>query len=309
MANQHHLGAVLAIANEVERLVMDATIRARFTDSIARLCKMVEDYARAQPPYIKKHERAKKRAAKFKLARGTPGCVDELCPPTQGWIRTSCEDNRFVKVALVVCGYYRPAESVNPLLWFGLFGSAGIQRKPTENEVLMCDFFLLATIHDHELRKPTDTRLFPDKYDGKWFERDEFRGFLWKEYRFPRQFYSEVSPVNEKKLSVLTRALERVKAQKTEETKQNRKTTIFAIIISFIVVLVFELFVYFLPITWLKNHPDSYGLQGGIILFIVFSILGFCKRQWRKFCWGVALLALLVLILSLLGGPTKSNVN
>ncbi len=106
--------------------------------------------------------------------------------------------------------------------------------------------------------------------------------------------------------------LDKLDEQKPAETEQNRKTTIVAIIISLFIIIIFVLslrFIPFTPFTWLKNHPDSYGLQGGTIFLIVFSIFGLCKRQWRKFCWGVALLALLVLILSLLGGPAKSNVN
>ena len=94
------------------------------------------------------------------------------------------------------------------------------------------------------------------------------------------------------------------------ETKQNRKTTIVAIIISFIVDLVFELLVYFVPFSWVKNHPNSYGLQGSIIFLIPCLIVGLFKPQSRKWCWGVAGLAFLLLIVSLLGGsPADSNVN
>lgn len=55
-------------------------------------------------------------------------------------------------------------------------------------------------------------------------------------------------------------------------------------------------------IAWLKNHPHSYGLTGGVIFLILFFVLGFFKAQWRPWCWGTAVIALLVLILSLLGG-------
>ncbi len=98
-------------------------------------------------------------------------------------------------------------------------------------------------------------------------------------------------------------------SKKPAETEQNRKTTIVAIIISFIVDLVFELLVYFVPFTWVKNHPNSYGLQGSIIFLIPCLIVGLFKPQYRKGCWGVGAIAFIVLLLSLIGGPADSNVN
>ena len=55
---------------------------------------------------------------------------------------------------------------------------------------------------------------------------------------------------------------------------------------------------------WVKNHPHIYGLTGGVILLIIFSILGLFKPQWRNWCWGTAGITFLVLILSLLGGKS-----
>lgn len=98
-------------------------------------------------------------------------------------------------------------------------------------------------------------------------------------------------------------------SKKPAETEQNRKTTIIVIIISLIVDLVFELLVYFIPITWVKNHPNSYGLQGSIIFLIPCLIVGLFKPQYRKWCWGVGAIAFIVLLLSLMGGPADSNVN
>jgi hypothetical protein len=56
---------------------------------------------------------------------------------------------------------------------------------------------------------------------------------------------------------------------------------------------------------WLKRHPHSYGLIGGAIFLILFFILGLLKSQWRNWCWGTAVIAFLVLILSLLGGRSS----
>jgi len=58
-------------------------------------------------------------------------------------------------------------------------------------------------------------------------------------------------------------------------------------------------------INWIKKHPHSYGLTGGVILLIIFSVLGLLKSQWRSWCWGTAVIAFLVLILSLLGGKSR----
>lgn len=96
------------------------------------------------------------------------------------------------------------------------------------------------------------------------------------------------------------------------ETKQNRKTTIVAIIISLFIICIFVLSVRFIPLTlltWLKNHPNSYGLQGSIIFLIPCLIVGLFKPQYRKWCWGVGAIAFIVLLLSLMGGPADSNVN
>lgn len=53
---------------------------------------------------------------------------------------------------------------------------------------------------------------------------------------------------------------------------------------------------------WVKRHPHGYGLTGGFVFLILFFVLGLFKAQWRDWCWGTAGIALLVLILSLLGG-------
>jgi hypothetical protein len=101
-------------------------------------------------------------------------------------------------------------------------------------------------------------------------------------------------------------------AKKLAETGQDTKRMIGAIIISLLVVCIFELSVWFAPVTpfsWLKNHPNSYGLQGAIVFLVPCIFVGLLKRQYRKWCWGVGLVALLVLILSLLGGPPSGNVE
>lgn len=58
-------------------------------------------------------------------------------------------------------------------------------------------------------------------------------------------------------------------------------------------------------VNWFKRHPRSYSLMGAVIFLILFFILGLFKAQWRYWCWGVAGLAFLVLVVSLLGGRPR----
>jgi len=83
-------------------------------------------------------------------------------------------------------------------------------------------------------------------------------------------------------------------------TEQKAKPTIIAIVISLILILLFELLVYIVPITWVTNHPHSYGIQGSIICLISCLIIGYFKPRWRKWFWGGAVIAFLAVLLSLL---------
>jgi hypothetical protein len=225
--------ALHEIANKVDKLIIDPTVRARFTKHIDQFCIMVEDYGQALQPYAEKLERTKKQLMKIKQPPNTRIRLVDKCPPPKGWIKTFYTDNYCVNVPMSVI--YRPSEPVNPLPWFGIFGNPGIQREPTENEKLMCEYMLLAVIHDRELRQPTDRPLFSNKYNDKWFERDKFREAVWTYYHYS---YNKPSllcypATDQEKLSQLNRALERVKAdllvkvdlaQKPAETGQDIKT-------------------------------------------------------------------------------------
>jgi len=100
----------------------------------------------------------------------------------------------------------------------------------------------------------------------------------------------------------------RVKVEREQQgpaparTEQRVRRIIVGLGISLTLIVVFELLVHIGPLTWFKNHPNSYGIQGGIIFLILSFVMGLFKSNWRKWCWGTAGLALLALILSLLGG-------
>jgi len=217
-----HQATVREIAIEVDELVMDATIRARFTAHIDRLCKMVEDYGQALQSYAKKLQEAEIRWKQSK----SPLPLSEFCPPPAGWVETTYWDNQFIKVGFSVT--HRPKEPVNPLLWFGIFGNASLQRKPEDNEKLMCTYVLLAIIHDYELRysgTPIDSYIFSDDYKGKWFERDNFCEDVWKYYHYYNQYADLIhhpATANEK-LPQLNRALEHVEHDLA--STQKRPTT------------------------------------------------------------------------------------
>ncbi len=248
-----HQKEVQDIANKVVHLIIkDTTVRARFTKRIDRLCKMVEKYGQALQPYQEKLLKQLKEQppAKFspevtelKARLSQPGGCEmskgerdallremkqnELLPP-DGWIKTDYLNNAFVNVDMGVI--YRPLEPVNPLLWFGIFGDASIQRKPTENETLMCEYVRLAIIHDFVLRyswTPTDTPLFSDKYNGKWFQRNEFCDDVGAYYYYDNQnadLLHHTATVHEK-LSHLGHAFDKVQADianlKPEEARGN----------------------------------------------------------------------------------------
>jgi hypothetical protein len=203
-----HEGAIHEIASEVDQLIIDPTVRARFTKHIDRFCKMVEDYGQALQSYAKKLERPKKRPDdRFQM---------------MWW------DKKFINIDTSVI--YRPAEPVNPLLWFEIFDGAVIHRNPTKKEHLMRNYVLLAAIHDGELQEPFYRPLFSSKYDGKWFLREDFRERVREYYCYDanaspdktRMFGFEVSEPESERLLRLRSVRDSVKAD-LASTKQNTK--------------------------------------------------------------------------------------
>lgn len=123
---------------------------------------------------------------------------------------------------------------------------------------------------------------------------------------------NRTSDLAETLLRRVTIAKQRLKPAKPAETEQNatpskdgkeKDKTIVAIIVSLFIICIFVLSVWLIPFTpfsWLKNHPNSYGLQGSTICLITCFVVGFFKPQRRKWCWGSAAIAFLVGLLSLL---------
>ena len=176
-----------------------------------------------------------------------------------------------------------------------------------EEEEYQRYYIVLASIYDHCF---TAT----EKIDNNILSEND-AAFIWGSLH---KFYDSAP-----KRTFIERAFECVKAQhqsggkagdaeKPAETKQNTKATVVAVIISLIIICIFLLSVWlipFTPFTWLKDHPNSYGLQGSVICLITCLVVGFFKPQWRKWWWGGAIIAFLGVLLSLLGGPAGSNIN
>jgi hypothetical protein len=223
---------IYEITNEIERhITEDPTIKNRFAKHIDCFCKMVEDYGQALQPYEQQYKEADKRymadPKKYEKYRKPNGAIalTDICPPPKGWVKISSSDNQFLNIDWIAL-IFRPVEPVNPLLWFGLFGYAGIQRKPEEDEKLMCEYVRLAIVHDYNLLfhsgTPIDTRIISADYKGKWFQRDEFFKTVW--------YYH--SQLTESAQSQLTRAFERIqddlasKKQKNVRSKKRGKYTV-----------------------------------------------------------------------------------
>jgi predicted transcriptional regulator len=201
---------IYEITNEIERhITEDPTIKNRFAKHIDCFCKMVEDYGQALQPYEQQYKEADKRymadPKKYEKYRKPNGAIalTDICPPPKGWVKISSSDNQFLNIDWIAL-IFRPVEPVNPLLWFGLFGYAGIQRKPEEDEKLMCEYVRLAIVHDYNLLfhsgTPIDTRIISADYKGKWFQRDEFFKTVW--------YYH--SQLTESAQSQLARAFDRI---------------------------------------------------------------------------------------------------
>ncbi len=209
------------IANIVDQLITNnKEADALFRSHINKLCEMIENYGQALQPYANKLKNAEKQWKEDKTEDKT---LAEFCPPPEGWIEIDRDDNLFIKVnASVIC---RPLKPVNPLLWFGLFGNANLQRLPTEKEKTSCHCFLLAIIHDWELQysgTPLDKRIIPVDYNGKWFKLNEFRDKVGEYYHYEYQnpnipFYPATA---QERLSQLNRVLEYIRAEITKKMQE-----------------------------------------------------------------------------------------
>jgi len=76
-----------------------------------------------------------------------------------------------------------------------------------------------------------------------------------------------------------------------------------SIVLSVIVIAAFEALVYQLPWGWLMSHPNSYAIQAMFDMTITLGLFGLFISDWRKWCWGVAAIPVIIGLLQILGGP------
>jgi len=109
------------------------------------------------------------------------------------------------------------------------------------------------------------------------------------------------------KTSVEKRAKEELGARQRAERTVDRYAVVAALCVSALLCVGFEMLVYRLPLDWLKNHTNSFGLQAGICSAILSFMLGLFRPRWRKVWWVTILVTLVVALITLLGGPNSAG--
>lgn len=96
----------------------------------------------------------------------------------------------------------------------------------------------------------------------------------------------------------------RERRQDVENAEQRafRMSVIAGIAIGGLLIVAFELTIYLIPWNWLVEHKNSLPLQIGISLTLMLAMIGLIVKDWRKWCWGIALLPMVLSLISLLGG-------
>jgi hypothetical protein len=104
---------------------------------------------------------------------------------------------------------------------------------------------------------------------------------------------------------VEARIVDKEKLRKRAEQRSEIYASILGVISGLIGIITFKIIVNKIPWTWLLEHRNSYGLQGIFYILIMVLVLGSFQRRWRKWLWGSSVVwALILLCLSLLGGPS-----
>ena len=91
------------------------------------------------------------------------------------------------------------------------------------------------------------------------------------------------------------------------EARMLRVAKIASIIVAIFASVTFILVVHYVwRWDWLLNHPNSYGLQGCVCLFMSFGIVGLWVKPWRKALWVTGFSGVVFIVLQILGGPGKN---
>lgn len=87
---------------------------------------------------------------------------------------------------------------------------------------------------------------------------------------------------------------------------RSKKTA--SVIVGILLAALFEILIYYVfRWDWLLLHPNSYGLQGCIIVMIISGVAGLWVKPWRNALWVTLFVGAGLVILQTLGGPSKSQ--
>jgi hypothetical protein len=119
---------------------------------------------------------------------------------------------------------------------------------------------------------------------------------------------AKVESLTTDKTDAESRAAKEAKARAKLESTSKRDALIAAFGLSAALIIGFEWLVHGLPWAWLRDHPNSYGLQTGLDGMILSIMLGLLVPRWRKYWWLTVLMALAVVVIYLLGGPGHTTI-
>ncbi|MDP1624442.1 MAG: hypothetical protein Q8L64_01605 [bacterium] len=178
--------------------------------------------------------------------------------------------------------------------------------------------FVDAAIVNENAQLIGENTMLVKKYEVEKIEKNEISRQLADTTAMARQQEEYIFTEKERRVQAEKNATqereERQKAEKQAKDEKDKRTQaeeklsltfaiVKAVLFGVLAISLFELLVYKLPWSWLKTHPNSYGLQGsfGILLLA----LGFALfiSKWRKYIWIPIVLPIGLIVLQLLGGP------
>ena len=113
------------------------------------------------------------------------------------------------------------------------------------------------------------------------------------------------------KTAFLKAALERVRQSKHQPQKNQNfiRQLVIAILVSLLIVWVFEATFRYFKWSWLLNHKNAISLEVGFGLLVGCVVFGVIISQWRKLCFISAVVPLFLMLIPLLGGYNKPTVK
>jgi hypothetical protein len=141
---------------------------------------------------------------------------------------------------------------------------------------------------EDQLKKATDVALgirlaWSNEWDLELAEvplSKDFRRPTDEDFARLEQWFLTAANTTKKEISSLEKLASGEKAK-------DGATAALAIVLSLVLIMIFELAVYVLPWVWLRDHANSYGIQVGVDVAVLAIMLGLFKPRWRKVLWVV----------------------